>query len=56
MDTLVTKFDEPQARQEIFYLWHFLVQMSIELGMTPKEILDEYLRKNQIKKERQEML
>jgi hypothetical protein len=28
--------------------------MSIELGMTPEEILDEYLRKNQIKKERQE--
>lgn len=49
-----TEFDEVQAREEVIDLWHFLIQMSIELGMTPKEILDEYLRKNQINKERQQ--
>jgi len=49
-----TKFDDGQARQEIIDLWHFLIQMSIELGMTPNEILDEYLRKNWVNKERQQ--
>ncbi len=49
-----TNFDETRAKEEVIDLWHFLVQTSIELGMTPKEILDEYLRKNQINKERQE--
>src|SRR5215831_8715238 len=48
------KFDDSQAREEIIDLLHFLVQVSIELGMTPKEILDEYMRKNRINKERQE--
>ena len=49
-----TRFDETLAKEEVIDLWHFLVQTSIELGMTPTEILDEYLRKNQINKERQE--
>ena len=49
-----TKFDQIRAREEVIDLWHFLVQTSIELGMTPNEILDEYLKKNQINKERQE--
>ena len=33
---------------------HFIVKASIELGMTPKEILEEYLRQNRIKKEERE--
>jgi dimeric dUTPase (all-alpha-NTP-PPase superfamily) len=49
-----TKFNQTQAREEVIDLWHFLVQTSIELGMTPKQIQDEYLKKNQINKERQE--
>ncbi|HET7147004.1 MAG TPA: dUTPase [Candidatus Nitrosopolaris sp.] len=49
-----TKFDKARAREEVIDLWHFLVQASIELGMTPTQILDEYLKKNQINKERQE--
>ena len=49
-----TKFDDTRAKEEVIDLWHFLVQTSIELGMTPKEILEQYLRKNQINKERQE--
>lgn len=50
-----TKFDQTLAREEVIDLWHFLVQTSIELGMTPKQILDEYMKKNQINKERQEI-
>jgi dimeric dUTPase (all-alpha-NTP-PPase superfamily) len=49
-----SKFDDNRAKEEVIDLWHFLVQTSIELGMTPKEILEQYLRKNQINKERQE--
>lgn len=49
-----TNFDDTRAKEEVIDLWHFLVQTSIELGMTPREILEQYLRKNQINKERQE--
>jgi dimeric dUTPase (all-alpha-NTP-PPase superfamily) len=49
-----TEFNETQAREEVIDLWHFLIQMSIELGMTPNEILKEYLKKNQINKERKQ--
>jgi phosphoribosyl-ATP pyrophosphohydrolase len=45
---------EVQAREEVIDLWYFLKQMSIEHGMTPIEILHEYLRKNQMNKDRQE--
>jgi len=48
------RFDEVHAKEEIIDLWHFVVQASIEIGMTPKEILDEYTKKNQINIERQE--
>lgn len=36
------EFDQVQAREELIDLWHFLIQMSIELGMRPNEILSEY--------------
>ncbi len=49
-----TKFDDTRAKEEVIDLLHFLVQTSIELGMSPKEILEQYMRKNQINKERQE--
>jgi hypothetical protein len=44
---------ESQEREEMVDLLqlHFIVQVSIELGMRPKKILDEYLMKNPIKKE-----
>jgi dimeric dUTPase (all-alpha-NTP-PPase superfamily) len=45
-------FDQVQAKEEVIDLWHFLIQMSIELDMTPKEILNEYLEKHEINKER----
>ena len=48
------EFDQVQAREELIDLWHFLIQMSIELGMTPNEILSEYQKKHQINKQRHE--
>jgi hypothetical protein len=45
---------ESQEREEMVDLLqlHFIVQVSIELGMRPKEILDEYLIKKSDKKGR----
>jgi dimeric dUTPase (all-alpha-NTP-PPase superfamily) len=47
------EFDENQAKEELIDIWHFVVDASIELGMTPQNILDEYVKKNQINKDRQ---
>ena len=47
------KFDEGKAREELIDIWHFLVQTSIELAMDPKDILEEYQKKNSINRERQ---
>jgi dimeric dUTPase (all-alpha-NTP-PPase superfamily) len=47
------EFDERQAKEELIDLWHFIVDASIELEMTPQDILDEYTKKNQINKDRQ---
>ncbi|HEY6883606.1 MAG TPA: dUTPase [Nitrososphaeraceae archaeon] len=47
------EFDEQQAKEELIDLWHFIVDASIELEMTPQDILDEYTKKNQINKDRQ---
>lgn len=47
------KFDEDKAREELIDIWHFVVHASIELGMEPTEILNEYRRKNMINRERQ---
>jgi len=41
------------AREEVIDLWHFIIQISLELDMSPNDILDEYLKKNQVNKERQ---
>ena len=47
------KFDEEHAREELIDIWHFVVQASLELGLEPKDILDEYKRKNEINRQRQ---
>ena len=49
----MVEFDENQAKEELIDIWHFVVDASIELGMTPQNILDEYVKKNQINKDRQ---
>lgn len=47
------KFDEVHAREELIDIWHFVVQASLELGLTPDDIVNEYKRKNEINRERQ---
>ena len=42
------------AKEEIIDIWHFVIQASLELGMTPSDILKEYSKKNQVNRNRQE--
>ncbi len=46
-------FNKDEAKEELIDIWHFVVQASLELGLTPKDILDEYQRKNEINRKRQ---
>ena len=46
-------FDSAVAREELIDIWHFVVQASIELGMTPADILEEYKKKNRVNRDRQ---
>lgn len=47
------KFDHAHAKEELVDVWHFVVQASIELGLTPEDILAEYKKKNDINRQRQ---
>src|SRR5574339_654663 len=40
-------FEEKEAREELIDIWHFVVQASLELNLSPDDILNEYKRKNQ---------
>ena len=46
-------FDTEAAKEELIDIWHFVVQASIELGMTPADVVNEYEKKNRINRERQ---
>ena len=48
-----TEFDEAEAREELIDIWHFVVQASLELNLTPEDISKEYERKNEINRKRQ---
>ncbi len=48
-----TEFNQSEAREELIDIWHFVVQASLELNLTPDDILDEYKKKNEINRERQ---
>ena len=48
-----TRFDRTEAREELIDIWHFVVQASLELDLTPDDILAEYKRKNEINRDRQ---
>ena len=48
-----TEFNKAEAREELVDIWHFLIQASLELGLTPEDILKEYQRKNEINRQRQ---
>ena len=46
-------FNKDEAKEELIDIWHFVVQASLELGLTPEDILEEYRRKNKINRKRQ---
>lgn len=46
--------DERKAKEELIDILHFVISAAINLGMTHEQVLFEYLRKNQINKQRQE--
>ena len=48
-----TEFNEAEAGEELIDIWHFVVQASLELNLTPDDILKEYERKNEINRQRQ---
>ena len=48
-----TKFDVSDAREELIDIWHFVVQASLELNLTPDDIVEEYKKKNKINRDRQ---
>lgn len=48
-----TAWNEAAAREELVDIWHFVIQASLELGLTPEDILDEYKKKNEINRQRQ---
>ena len=48
-----TEFNKAEAREELADIWHLLIQASLELGLTPEDILKEYQRKNEINRQRQ---
>ena len=48
-----TAFNEVEAKEELIDIWHFLIQASIELNLSPEDILKEYQRKNEINRQRE---
>lgn len=48
-----TPFNVEEAKEELIDIWHFVVQASLELNLTPDDIVAEYKRKNKINRERQ---
>ena len=46
-------FNKDEAKEELIDIWHFVIQASLELGLTPEDILGEYKKKNEINRERQ---
>ena len=50
-----TKFDSEEAKEELIDIWHFVLQATIELDMTPDDIVQYYSKKNRINKKRKKM-
>ena len=48
-----TAFNEVEAKEELIDIWHFVIQASIELNLSPEDILKEYQRKNEINRQRE---
>ena len=47
------EFNQAEAREELADIWHFLIQASLELGLTPDDIFEGISKENEINKQRQ---
>ena len=47
------QFNVDDAKEELIDIWHFVVQASLELNLTPDDIVSEYKKKNEINRNRQ---
>jgi len=47
--------DYTKAREELADIWHFVIDLSLVLGMTPELILEEYHKKNLANHQRQDV-
>ena len=48
------EFDEQDAKVEIVDLFHFLISLAQVMGMTPDDVYNAYVKKNQVNHNRQE--
>ncbi len=48
------KFDEQNARVEVVDLFHFLISLAQELGMSADDVFNAYVKKNEVNFKRQE--
>ena len=48
------EFDEQNAKVEIVDLFHFLISLAQVMGMTPEDVYNAYVKKNQVNHDRQE--
>lgn len=48
------EFDEQNAKVEIVDLFHFLISLAQVMGMTPDDVYNAYVKKNQVNHNRQE--
>jgi dimeric dUTPase (all-alpha-NTP-PPase superfamily) len=47
------KFDEQNARVEVVDLFHFLISIAQVLGMSPDDVYQAYVKKNEVNHQRQ---
>ena len=48
------EFDEQNAKVEIIDLFHFLISLAQVMGMTPEDVYEAYIKKNEVNHKRQE--
>jgi len=46
--------DHDHKEMEVADLWHFIIQLTIRLGVTPETLYNTYMKKNKVNHQRQE--
>jgi len=40
------EIDWDNIKEEVIDLWHFLISVSVKIGISPKDVIDQYINKN----------